>query len=77
MRSTAAQFCKLKRDREEEALRLQVLEDGTREEEAWLNPEEDEMAITAELGDGLLLSLIDDTVAEVLRVRALTKQQDK
>lgn len=44
-----------------------------REEEDWLNPEEDEMALVTELGDGLLLSLIDDTVAEVLRVRAMVR----
>jgi hypothetical protein len=50
-----------------------VLEDSVREEEDWLNPEEDEMAVVAELGDGLLLSLIDDTVAEVLRVRAMAR----
>jgi hypothetical protein len=50
-----------------------VLEDSVREEEDWLNPEEDEMTVVAELGDGLLLSLIDDTVAEVLRVRAMPR----
>ena len=50
-----------------------MLEDSVREEEDWLNPEEDEMAVVAELGDGLLLSLIDDTVAEVLRVRAMAR----
>ena len=46
-----------------------------REEEDWLNPEADEMAVTAELGDRLLLSLLDDTVAEVLRVRALSRSK--
>eukprot|EP00937_MAST-01D_sp_MAST-1D-sp2_P006151 g6151.t1 len=63
------QYCRAKRQREGEVLRAEMREYGQQLAAQWDAPEHDEMALCGQIADGILRSLLDDTVAEACRVK--------